>query len=96
MDGTLKMIDVYEGENLTCRARCVKQVTREGLRAAAGSKASDRGSTRGRRDQAVCASKTISDFNRATPNRLSERGLARASRACAEAAFSRVFPCDGT
>jgi hypothetical protein len=24
---TLKIIDVYEGENLTCRARCVKQLT---------------------------------------------------------------------
>jgi hypothetical protein len=30
MGGTLKIIDVYEGENLTCRARCVKQVTCEG------------------------------------------------------------------
>jgi hypothetical protein len=30
MGGTLKIIDVDEGENLTCRARSVKQVTRAG------------------------------------------------------------------
>jgi hypothetical protein len=34
MCGTLKIIDVYEEENLTCRARCVKQVTLREKRAA--------------------------------------------------------------